>query len=116
MIKQNEMNGCISASAVTDIFYFLQKQYKSPDVALSLLKKLTRILKILMANHEIIETAFDSDMDDFEDAVQAAAAKNYGIDIVVTRDKAEFHNSGLQIYSPEEFLAMIPQQQRTRVI
>jgi predicted nucleic acid-binding protein len=44
-------------------------------------------------------------MSDFEDAVQAAAAKDFGIDTIITRDKAGFHNSGLQVYSPEEFLA-----------
>ena len=37
---------------------------------------------------------------------KAAAAKHCGIDIVVTRNKAGFANSGLQVYSPEEFLAM----------
>jgi hypothetical protein len=31
-------------------------------------------------------------------------AQDFGIDIVVTRDKIGFHNSGLQVYSPEEFL------------
>ena len=41
---------------------------------------------------------------DFEDAVQAAAAKDFGIDIVVTRDKTGFLDSGLRVYSPEEFL------------
>ena len=107
MIKQNEMTGCISASAVTDIFYFLRKRYKDSGVAMTLLKKLTRILKILTVNHAIIEAAFNSDMDDFEDAVQAAAAKSCGIDIVVTRDKAGFQNSGLQVFSPEEFLATV---------
>jgi hypothetical protein len=43
-------------------------------------------------------------MADFEDAVQAAAAQDCEIDIVITRDKAGFHDSGLNVYSPEEFL------------
>ena len=38
------------------------------------------------------------------DAVQAAAAQDFGIDIVVTRDKSGFGDSGLRVYSPEEFL------------
>jgi len=126
MIRQREMIGCVSASAVTDIFYFLQRRYRKPGVAMSLLKKLTRLLKILMVNHETIEIAIESeltrllkilmvnhetieiaiesDMTDFEDAVQTAAAKDCGIDIVVTRDKEGFRNSGLRVYSPEEFL------------
>ena len=104
MIRQREMIGCVSASAVTDIFYFLQRRYRKPGVAMSLLKKLTRLLKILMVNHETIEIAIESDMTDFEDAVQTAAAKDCGIDIVVTRDKEGFRNSGLRVYLPEDFL------------
>jgi len=43
-------------------------------------------------------------MKDFEDAVQTAVAKDVGIDIVVTRDIMGFSDSGLQVYSPGEFL------------
>ena len=43
-------------------------------------------------------------MTDFEDAVQAAVAQDFGIDIVVTRDKTGFGDSGLKVYSPDEFL------------
>ena len=104
MITQRKVIGCVSASAVTDIFYFLQKRYKEPGIARTLLKKLIRMLDILAVDHKTIETAIDSGMEDFEDAVQATAAKDFGIDIVVTRDKTGFTGSGLRVYSPDEFL------------
>jgi predicted nucleic acid-binding protein len=103
-VQQREMTACVSASAVTDIFYFLGKYYKDTDVAMALLKKLLRHLEIIAVNRHTIETAIESGMTDFEDAVQAAAAQDFGIDIVVTRDKTGFQNSGMQVYSPEEFL------------
>ena len=46
-------------------------------------------------------------MTDFEDAVQAAATKDFDIDIVITRDKTGFYHCGLQVYTPEEFLATL---------
>ena len=104
MITQRKVIGCVSASAVTDIFYFLQKRYKEPGIARTLLKKLIRMLDILAVDHKTIETAIDSGMEDFEDAVQATAAKDFGIDIVVTRDKTGLTGSGLRVYSPDEFL------------
>jgi predicted nucleic acid-binding protein len=107
MVKQKKVIGCVSASAVTDIFYFLLKRYKYPDFVISLLKKLIRILKILAVDNETIDTAIESGMLDFEDAVQAVAAQDFGIDIVVTRDKTGFQNSGMHVYSPEEFLEML---------
>ena len=65
------------------------------------------MLTVIPVNLETIEAAFALPMDDFEDAVQAAAAKDCGIDIVVTRDKPGFLDSGLQVYSPEEFLKQL---------
>ena len=107
IIMQRKVIGCVSASAVTDIFYFLLKSYKDTEFAITLLKNLIRILKILAVDRKTIEAAIDSGMIDFEDAVQAAAARDFGIDIVVTRDKTGFLDSGLSVHSPEEFLEML---------
>jgi predicted nucleic-acid-binding protein len=99
--------GFVSSSAVTDIFFFLKKHYKSSETALSLLVTLLDTLEVLAVDRETIDAAIESGMPDFEDAVQSVAAQDYGIDIVVTRDKAGFSNSGLQVYLPEEFLEIV---------
>ena len=95
--------GCISSSAVTDI-YFIVESKTNPEYAREMMELLYRSLRILPVIRETIREALDSDMQDFEDAVQAAAAQDCGIDIVITRDKSGFHDSGLNVYSPEEFL------------
>jgi hypothetical protein len=69
-----------------------------------MMELLYRSVRILPVIRKTIREALDSDMQDFEDAVQAAAAQDCGIDIVITRDKSGFHDSGLNVYSPEEFL------------
>ena len=95
--------GFVSASAITDIYFIVERERKR-EFALLAVKKIIQMLTVIPVNLEIIEWAFTLPMDDFEDAVQAAAAKDCGIDMVVTRDKVGFHNSGLHVYSPEEFL------------
>ena len=105
--KQRGVSCCVSASAVTDIFYHLQKRYKEPGAAKSLLIKLLRHLEVIGVDGQTIETAIESEMFDFEDAVQVAAAKDYGIDTVVTRDPMGFQNSGLDVYSQEECLMLM---------
>jgi hypothetical protein len=65
---------------------------------------LLETLDVLAVDSQTIETAIELDMADFEDAVQAAAAQDCEIDIVITRDKTGFHDSGLNVDSPEEFL------------
>ena len=58
-------------------------------------------------NYRVLDAARFANMKDFEDAVQTAAAKHFGIDTIVTRDKEGFINSGLQVYTPEEFLEVL---------
>ena len=104
---QGSFVGFVSSSAVTDIYFFLKKHYKSPETALSQLVTLLDTLDVLTVDRNTIDTAIESDMPDFEDAVQAAAAQDFGIDIIVTRDKTGFLDSALRVYSPEEFLEVL---------
>jgi len=106
LVRKHEeklFQGFVSASAITDIYFIVEKERKR-DFALPAIKKVVRMLTVIPVNFEIIESAFALPMKDFEDAVQAAAAQDFGIDIIVTRDKTGFLDSTLRVYSPEEFL------------
>ena len=106
LVRKHEeklFQGFVSASAITDIYFIVEKE-KKREFALLAVKKVVRMLTVIPVNLEILESAFALPMDDFEDAVQTAVAKDSGIDIVVTRDKTGFSNSGLLAYLPEEFL------------
>jgi predicted nucleic acid-binding protein len=102
-IISGDINGCLSSSVVTDVYYCVSRQ-KNASIARKVVEVVYRYLTILTVGETTIGEALAFPMDDFEDAVQAAAAKDSGIDIVVTRDKEGFRNSGLHIHSPEEFL------------
>ena len=106
IFKQTEdgtIVGCMSSSAVTDVYYIVESK-TTHDYAWALMEYLYQTLRIVPVIRETIREALDSGMYDFEDAVQAAAARDFGIDMVVTRDKTGFHDSGLRVCSPEEFL------------
>ena len=106
LVRKHEeklFRGFVSASAITDIYFIVEKERKH-EFALLSIKKVVRMLTVIPVNFEIIKTALASPMKDFEDAVQAAAAQDFGLDIVVTRDKKGFLDSDLQVYPPEEFL------------
>ena len=56
---------------------------------------------------EIIDDSFDSDLKDFEDAIQLYTAHKSDCDVLVTRNKKDFktsRNINVKILSPEEFL------------
>ena len=102
-IETGVITGSISSSAVTDIYYIVEKQ-TTRDYAWEMMEYIYQTLRIMPVIRETVREALDSGMYDFEDAVQAAAAQDCGIDTVVTRDKVGFSNSGLQAFLPEEFL------------
>ena len=93
----------VSASQITDIYYFLAKKFSQAE-SIRVISDLIGTVQVIGVDQSTIEAAIASGMTDFEDAVQAAAAKDSDINIVITRDKTGFHNSGLQVYTPDEFL------------
>ena len=102
-IAEGRLIAHVSASQITDIYYFLEKKFDHKK-AIKVLVILLESIRIIRVDEDTINIAIKSEMADFEDAVQAAAAQDCEIDIVVTRDKTGFHDSGLNAYSPEEFL------------
>ena len=101
-----DINGCLSSSVVTDIYYSVNKRRGTP-AARRVVEEVYRYLTILTVSDATIGEALTLPMKDFEDAVQAAAAKHFGIDMIVTRDEEGFSNSGMQVYSPDEFLEIL---------
>jgi len=102
-IAEGRLIGHVSASQITDIYYFLEKEF-SREKAVKVIVDLIGSIRVIRVDKETIETAIESGMSDFEDAVQAASAHAVYVDIVVTRDKKGFLDSDLRVYSPEEFL------------
>ena len=59
-MRQGSFAGFVSSSAVTDIYFFLRKHYKSSETALSLLIKLLEVLGVLLVDRETIDAAVES--------------------------------------------------------
>jgi predicted nucleic acid-binding protein len=93
-IRDRKIAACISASVVTDLYYMLRRRTNEKH-ARKVVEIVYATFRILTVSRRLIREALDAPMDDFEDAIQAVAAKNCGIDIVVTSDKLGFHNSDL---------------------
>ena len=101
-IISGDINGSLSSSVVTDIYYSVTRQ-RNAAIARKVVEEVYRYLTILTVSEATIGEALGFPIEDFEDAVQIVAAKHVGIDIVVTRDK-HFKQSKMTVYSPEEFL------------
>ena len=103
LAKEKKIKIFISAVSFNNIYYILRKA-KGHDKALGFLRNFFKFVNIAGVNSETISNALYFDMKDFEDAVQTEAAIQNNIKVIITRDKKDFENSGLQIFSPDEYL------------
>jgi predicted nucleic acid-binding protein len=94
----------ITGSAATDVYYILRKS-KGREFAIGFLADLLDSVDVCQINETVLLAALDSDFLDFEDAVQNAAAIDSQIEVIVTRNKADYRTSPLTVLSPEEFAA-----------
>ncbi|MDP3914215.1 MAG: PIN domain-containing protein [Bacteroidota bacterium] len=97
------MEGYITASSVTDIYYIASKQ-KDKLQARKFLISLIQILEVIGIDKDIVIQALESDMPDFEDAIQVFASKMNSIDLVITRNVPDFELSGLKVMTPQVFI------------
>jgi len=104
LLLEQKYRGFVAATTLTNIYYIVRRVSGKPEEALTAVNKTLAWCEVAPVNRKVLDTARFSGMKDFEDAVQAAAAQDFGIDIVITRDKTGFHDSGLQVCSPEEFM------------
>jgi predicted nucleic acid-binding protein len=103
LIDKKLIIGYITASTVTDIYYISRKE-KGNEIAIEFISNLIEIVDVIGIDKSTIVKALKSNLKDFEDAVQVSAAENNEIEIIVTRNKSDFLNSGFEILTPKELI------------
>jgi len=105
LLDDSGFHGFVTATIIVNIFYHVEK-YQNRDVAFACVESLlsNSDLVVLDVNKSVLIAALNFGMTDFEDAVQAVAAKSAGIDFIVTRNKRDFRQSPIPAILPEELL------------
>ena len=98
--------GCVTASSVTDIYY-ISRRLVSMQAARRVVRQCLDCLDILSVDNEILEHAYALANDDFEDALQIAAATRDNLDAIVTRDPNGFSASPINVLSPAELITRL---------
>ncbi|GHT67967.1 twitching motility protein PilT [Bacteroidia bacterium] len=107
-IHDKQLQGSISASTVTDIFYLVQRE-KGRQTATCFLKKLIKVIDIIGVDKDTIVNALQLEWNDFEDAVQAQVALENEIDIIITRNAKDFQEiKNIKVFSPVDFINFLP--------
>ena len=71
-ISTGQVEGFLTASSATDIFYICKRQTKNLTEARNILTKALMLLSVCSVDRSILESAIQSGLPDFEDAVQIA--------------------------------------------
>ena len=103
------IDGYVTASAVTDIFYITNITYKDKQKSMNLLKELLKTIGIAAVSGEEIYRAIDFNWNDFEDAVQYTAGEHIQADYIITRDTHGYKDNAIQVIQPADFLSIMEQ-------
>lgn len=106
LCEAKTVQGFVSASSVTDIFYLIRRQLHSVDLAYEALGAVLDIVRVLTVTNEDVLSAYLQRAADFEDCLLATCAKANQCDAIVTRNKKDFLDFGIPLLSPQELLAL----------
>lgn len=98
-----EVEGWISAHAITTLFYLTARPLGA-DRARLILVRLLQHLRIARVDDAVVRAALASPVVDFEDAVTVEAAVASGAKLVVTRNSRDFAEGPLPSVHPEAFV------------
>ncbi len=109
-IDSGEVVGYVTATTLTDIFYISRRQTRSVEQARQAVSETLTAMEICPVDRDVLESAFDSGLVDFEDAVQIFGAVAQELEVIVTRDAQGFLNSSVPVLSIQELLQQFRQQ------
>ena len=107
LCEEHKIDGFVSASSVTDIYYLVRKYTHSTDMAYKAVGKLLEIVKVCSVTNNDILIAFQKMAKDFEDCLVATCAKSIHCDYIVTRNKRDFESFGIPALTTTEVLLNI---------
>lgn len=107
LCEAHKIEGFLSASAVTDIYYLVRKYTHSTEQAYRALEKVLEIVKVCSVTNNDVLNAFHKKAKDFEDCLVATCAMSIHCDYIVTRNKKDFDGLGIPVISPTELLAQM---------
>ncbi len=98
-IDEGKIMGYVTATTLTDIFYISRKRTQSVELARQAVSDTLTVMAICPIDRVVLESAFNSGLSDFEDAVQIFSAVSQKLDSIVTRDAKGFLSSPIPVFS-----------------
>ncbi len=104
LCEEHRIDGFISASSVTDIYYLVRKYTHSTELAYKAIGKVLEIVKVCSVTNNEVILAFQKKAKDFEDCLVAVCAASINCDYIVTRNIRDFEGFNVSAISPSDLL------------
>lgn len=104
LCEEHRIDGFISASSVTDIYYLVRKYTHSTELAYKAIGKVLEIVKVCSVTNNEVILAFQKKAKDFEDCLVAVCAASIHCDYIVTRNIRAFEGFNVPAISPSDLL------------
>jgi len=105
-IERGEAEGFVAGHTLTTIHYVVSRA-RDQQLAAAAVTDLLRFMELIPVEKVDFSQALVLPMDDFEDAVQAAAALKIGVDYIVTRDEKGFGGLSIPSVNSGEILSLL---------
>lgn len=105
-VESGEIQGLLAAHSLTTLFYLLCK-HTNKKKATQTLYDLLQVYEIAALDNKIMRNALMLGWDDYEDAVQMAAATDANADYLVTRNPKDFAGDSVPVLQPGDLLALL---------
>jgi hypothetical protein len=106
MAYRQQIEGYISASTVSDLYYIIRK-VKGRALTLEFLQSIIAFCPIAAVDQTVIDMALTADFKDFEDAIQYSTALTHQMDVIVTRNPKDFASAiNLQVLTLPQLIQL----------
>ena len=104
LAAEEKFQGFITANSISDIYYLCRKN-ASEAAAREALRNLLQVFAVVDISGKDCESALESAIDDFEDALVAVCASKIDADYIITRDEGFLQaQSPVPLVAPAGFL------------
>jgi predicted nucleic acid-binding protein len=99
-------SACIAWHTVANLYYLLRRSHGDKD-ARRFIQELVGWADVISTSTADVKRALALPINDFEDALQVAAAIAANANLIVSRNASDYKASPVPVVTPEEFVAAI---------
>jgi len=94
----------VTTSLVFANVYYLLRKHLGIEKAKECLRKLRVIVDVVSVNAKEVDLALNSELSDFEDALQYFTALDSKIEFIITRNVRDYKNPRLIVQNPQQYI------------